>query len=373
MNFRTKKLSRTSSSLVSGLGLSALLCATPGLAQSPQTPNEPQVASGLPGVQGKAASGVEQSPDPQSQGSIRGTIVDRNGTTVSGAKVTLKRDAQAAIRAMLTVDDGQFFFPNMAPGAFQLTIEAPGFATQSSSGVLGPGESRTIPQITLQLATEVTEVRVELSAIELAQEQMKDEEKQRVLGFIPNFYVSYVPNAAPLTPKQKFELAWKTSVDPITFGITGAVAGVQQAQDNFSGYGQGAQGYGKRYGAAYGDLITSTFIGGALLPSLFKQDPRYFYKGTGSKSSRLLYALANSVICKGDNGHWQANYSAILGSLAAGGISYAYYPPEDRNGVRLTVENTLIGIGATAAANVLQEFVVRKLTPKLPNPDPSNP
>jgi hypothetical protein len=136
--------------------------------------------------------------------------------------------------------------------------------------------------------------------------------------------------------------------------------------------GQGAQGYAKRYGAAYADTATSTLIGSAILPSLLKQDPRYFYKGSGSKRSRVLYALANSVICKGDNGHWQANYSGIFGSLAAGGISNLYYPANDR-GAGLTFENTLIAIGATAAANVLQEFVIRKLTPNVPNHDPAKP
>jgi hypothetical protein len=102
-----------------------------------------------------------------------------------------------------------------------------------------------------------------------------------------------------------------------------------------------------------------------------KQDPRYFYKGTGTKRSRLMYAIANSVICKGDNGRWEANYSSILGSLAAGGISNLYYPEADR-GAGLTFENTLIGIGTTAAANILQEFVIKKLTPNLPSHDPGN-
>ena len=97
----------------------------------------------------------------------------------------------------------------------------------------------------------------------------------------------------------------------------------------------------KRYGAGYADIVTGTFIGSAILPSLLKQDPRYFYKGTGSTRSRILYAIANSVICKGDNGRWQANYSSILGSLAAGGISNLYYPAQDRNGAGLTFENAL--------------------------------
>jgi len=249
---------------------------------------------------------------------------------------------------------------------------AEGFAAKTSSGILHSGENIVIPQITLALTTEVTEVRVEFSPVELAQAQIKDQEKQRVLGFIPNFYVSYVPNAAPLNTRQKFELAWKSTLDPVTFGITGAVAGIQQAENQFGGYGQGAAGYGRRYGAAYGDLVTNTFIAGAILPSLLKQDPRYFYKGTGSKRSRILYAIANSVICKGDNGHWQANYSTIIGGLAAGGISNLYYPANDR-GAGLTFENEAIGIAGTAAANLIQEFVIRKLTPHLPSNAPTTP
>jgi hypothetical protein len=311
-------------------------------------------------------------PDPPVPGSIHGTVVDPNGTAVAGARVRLSRQDQSPSQETQAGDDGQYSFANVAPGPFQISIAAEGFAAQTSSGVLHSGENVVVPQITLPLATEVTEVRVELSPIELAQEQIKDEEKQRVLGFIPNFYVTYVPNAAPLNTKQKFELAWKSTLDPVTFAITGAVAGIQQANNQFSGYGQGAQGYAKRYGASYADVAISTFIGGAILPSIFKQDPRYFYKGTGSKRSRAFYAIANSVICKGDNGHWQTNYSGILGGLAAGGISNLYYPASDR-GAGLTFENAAIGIGATAAANLLQEFVIRKLTSHVPSNAPGTP
>jgi hypothetical protein len=206
----------------------------------------------------------------------------------------------------------------------------------------------------------------------VAEEEIKNQEKQRVFGVFPNFYVSYVPNAAPLNSKQKFQLAWRATIDPVNFVLIGAVAGIQQAQNSFGGYGQGAAGYGRRYGAAYGDFVTGTFIGSALLPSVLKQDPRYFYKGTGSTRSRIMYAIANAVICKGDNGHWQPNYSGILGSLVSGGISNAYYPAKDR-GAALVFENTLVGIGETAAANLLQEFVIRKLTPNVPVYQPAKP
>ncbi len=272
---------------------------------------------------------------------------------------------------MTSSDSGQFSFVNIAPGPFQLTIAATGFKTQAYSGTLSAGENCAVPQIALALATETTQVRV---GPQIAEEQVKQQEKQRVLGVIPNFYVSYIPNPVPLAPKQKFELAWKTSIDPVTFAMTGAIAGIQQAQNHFSGYGQGAQGYGKRFGASYADAVISVFIGSAILPSLLKQDPRYFYKGTGSVRSRALYAIAQAVICKGDNGHWQPNYSGVLGSFAAGGISNLYYPASNRNGAGLTFENAAIGIGEAAAANLFQEFVIRKFTPSVTkHPPPATP
>ncbi len=355
------------------LSLGLLASGFPAAAKPQQAQVVPGVKSGLLEAQGTGASAGQQLPEQRLSGSISGIIVDPTGGAVVGARVRLSRDDQSPDQEVLSGDDGQFSFANVAPGPFGITITSTGFATQASAGILRPGENYTVPQIAMALATAVTEVRVIVSRAEIAEDQIKAEEKQRVLGVVPNFYVSYDHHAVPLNSKQKFELAWKTTVDPVSFGVTGAIAGIQQAQNDFSGYGQGAQGYGKRFGASYANFVASTYIGGAILPSLLKQDPRYFYKGSGSKRSRMLYAIANSVICKGDNGHWQANYSSILGSLAAGGISNLYYPAENRDGLQLTFENALIGIGESAAINVLQEFVLRKLTRNVPNQEPANP
>ena len=278
----------------------------------------------------------------------------------------LTREDQKESKEASSGEDGEFSFSNLAPGPFHLTVTADGFNTEETAGTLPAGQTVIVPKVTLLVATAVTEVKVALTAPEVAEEQLKDQEKQRVLGVIPNFYISYVPDAPPLNTSQKFRLAFKTITDPVTFGIVGAIAGVQQAQDDFSGYGQGAEGYAKRYGASYADLVSGTIIGGAILPSLLKQDPRYFYKGTGSKRSRFFYAIATSVICKGDNGRWQTNYSNILGSLAAGGISNLYYPASDRRGATLTFETAAIGIGVTGAVNVLQEFIIPRFTSNVP-------
>jgi hypothetical protein len=313
-----------------------------------------------------------QQSDQQSAGSINGTVVDRTGAVVVGARVTLTRAGQSPPQEVLSGAYGQYSFVNVAPGTFEITITAKGFTTETSSGILHSGEVYIAPVSALVTATITTDVQVTVPQVEVAQDQVKAQEKQRVLGVFPNFYVSYVPDAVPLTPKLKFRLALRTMIDPVTFALTGIDAGVQQAQNDFSGYGQGAEGYAKRFGASYADNALSTFIGGAILPTLLKQDPRYFYKGTGSTGSRILYAIANAVICKGDNQRWQPNYSAILGGLAAGGISNLYYPPKDR-GAALVFESTLIGTGETAVINLLQEFLVKKLTPHVPKNNPAQP
>jgi hypothetical protein len=203
--------------------------------------------------------------------------------------------------------------------------------------------------------------------------QIKEQEKQRVFGVIPNFYVSYEPIPAPLAPKHKFELAWKSASDPITLIGVGAVAGMSQAGDRWSAYGQGAQGYAKRYGAVYADVFSATLIGGAMMPSVLKQDPRYFYKGSGSKRSRILYAVASSVICKGDNGHWQPNYSNVIGSFAGAGLQALYLPANDRRGSSFVLSSALIRLGETSLVGVLQEFVLSKLTPNRPRRASSQP
>jgi hypothetical protein len=306
-------------------------------------------------------------------GSISGTVVDQSGALIANVKITLTVQGLTLKRETLSDSNGYFLFEDVIPGPFQLALSASGFATAKQSGILQDGEHYLAPQVALVVARADIGVDVSESAAQVAEDQIKIEEKQRVLGFIPNYYVSYIPKAAPLPTRLKFQLAWKSIINPYTFGITGAIAGIEQANDSFGGYGQGAEGYAKRYGAAYADLVTGTLIGGAILPSLLKQDPRYFYKGTGSRKSRVLYAIATSVICKSDKGHWQPDYSGIMGGLAAGGISNLYYPAQNRNGVAITFENALIGIGGGAASNILQEFVVRRFTPHLPAQDASKP
>ncbi|HXX46431.1 MAG TPA: carboxypeptidase-like regulatory domain-containing protein [Candidatus Acidoferrales bacterium] len=319
----------------------------------------------------KPSSGASQQSESEPTGTVAGTVVDPTGALIPGAHIKITAANQSTQE---TVSDasGQFYFLNVPSGNFQLNVSATNFTTEIVAGTVHAGEHYVVPEISLALSTTIISVTVTQTQEEIAQEQVKLEEHQRVLGFIPNFYVSYIPDAAPLTPKQKFNLAWRSSTDPISIALVGALAGVQQATNQFKGYGQGAQGYGKRFGATYADVVDGTFLGGAVLPSILHQDPRYFYKGTGSFRSRLLYAFGNAFICKGDNKKWQPNYSNILGNLAAGGIANAYYPASNR-GAGLTFETAGIRIGETAVAGIFQEFIVRKLTPNLPSRNVSQP
>jgi hypothetical protein len=307
--------------------------------------------------------------------SLHGVVVNSDGSLCQGVQIALTRPGLAGQAPSIQISDsnGSFSFAGVAPGPFKLTFTSAGFATKTLEGTLGPGEDHDVQSVMLLMAGVSNEVQVTASTEEIAQEQLHVEEQQRVLGAIPNFYVAYDPNAAPLTGKQKFQLAWKTSIDPVTFALTGVFAGIEQAENSFPGYGQGAVGYAKRFGANYTDGVTGDMIGAVALATLFKQDPRYFYQGTGTVRSRAVHAIASSVLCKGDNGHLQFNYSAILGGLASGGISNLYYPSADRNGWAMTFENSAIGTAESAVGDLLQEFLIRHLTPKVPKYNAATP
>lgn len=190
---------------------------------------------------------------------------------------------------------------------------------------------------------------------EKAERELKQQEQQRILGVIPNFNATDVQDAAPLTPRQKFRLAFRSAVDPFQFVAAGLDAGISQAQDNFAGYGQGAQGYAKRFGAAYADQFSGLFWGNAVFPILMREDPRYFRKGTGSFKSRLFYAISTTVKTKNDDGTWGPNYANVLGNIAAGGLSNLYYPSTDR-GVGLTFQRAFTVTAEGAIGAVFVEF-----------------
>lgn len=214
--------------------------------------------------------------------------------------------------------------------------------------------------IQLRIAIEHTTVDVHYDPVEVATEQFKAEEKQHVFGIIPNFYVSYENDPAPLTTKMKFQLALKVSTDPVTAAGTFFVASAKQA-GNTPDYGQGWGAYGKRFGAVAADGFADIMIGGAILPSLLHQDPRYFYQGTGTTGSRIRHAVFSTFVARTDNGKSQPNYSSLGGVLASSSLANLFYPRSNR-GVGLVLGNFAIGVGERIGANVAQEFLLGKFT-----------
>ena len=210
--------------------------------------------------------------------------------------------------------------------------------------------------------TVTVEVDVNATREQIADQQIKEQEQQRLFGVFPNFRVSYRADAVPLNSRQKFHLAWKSASDPTRFASAAVVSAVQHARDDFRGFGRGGEGYGKRYAALYATLLTHTMINQAVLPSLLRQDPRYFYRGTGSRGSRIRYALSRAILRKGDNGRWQPDYSRMLGSVTSAALSNLYYPEEDRRSTRLMLTNMALGFAGAAAGNLAQEFLFKRLT-----------
>ncbi len=320
-----------------------------------------------------ARSWLPDTPLPASHpAEIRGTVSDVNGGVIGGASVSLEE--QSTHRKLEAVADanGFFTFPGVSAGTYQVSFAAAGFQTITQANfVVHEGQDAYIASPGLPVASTATDVRVVFTEQQLATEQVHLEEKQRVLGIIPNFYTSYVADAAKMSPGLKWQLAARAAVDPLTFVAAASTAGVEQWQNIHSGFGQGAQGYGKRFGATYADRGIGIFFGDALLPVLFRQDPRYFYKGTGTLQSRAWYAMSTAVICRGDNKRWQPNYSNVLGAFAAGAISTTYYPLDGHSRESLIVNQSLIGIGFSALDGLVREFVIPRLVrggnaPKLP-------
>jgi hypothetical protein len=336
----------------------ALLCCFPvcliSSTEAQQTPGTIPVTP-LP-------AGTQVQADTMATRTLSGVITDVDGALVPGATVTLLENFSVKGRSVVADANGHFSFSNVAAGPYVLTIIATGMQPTTQRGTLNPDESVELPPIAMGAAAS-DEVEVSsLTQEEIAEVQMKQEEKQRLVGLVPNFYVSYVWNAAPMTAKQKYRMAVRSLVDPATFVIAAGFAGIEQATNEFSGFGPGWEGYGKRYGALLADGAIGGMLGGAVLPSLFHQDPRYFYKGTGTKWQRVRYAISTSVIARGDNGKWQPAYASVLGDFSAGAISNLYYPAANRNGAGLTIANGFLGIAADSATNLLQEFLLKKLS-----------
>ena len=313
------------------------------------------------------AQSVAHDPGKTNAGSLSGTVLDANRDVLQGARVTLTGLSGNVIQAVESGSNGEFAFRGLPPDVYKLTVTAAGMSAFTSPQIpLQAGEARIVPTVTLLVAGGTTRVNVTVrNKEELAQEQVQIALRQRIGGIIPNFYTTYDWTAPPMEAKQKFHLSFRSIIDPVSFLTVAGIAGAEQYRDVYPGFGGGIEGYGKRYGAALADHVSGTLLGKAVYPSIFHQDPRYFYKGKGSIRSRTLYAISAAVITRGDDGRQEPNYSRVLGTFSAAAISNLYYAASDR-GASLFVRNGLAGMGAAVVSNLIREFLLKGITSNVP-------
>jgi len=310
-----------------------------------------QCALIIPGVAQQVSA-----PDPQ-PGTIIGTVVDVNGGVVPNAAISLNGPNDQ--RKDEANENGFFQFTNVKPGAdYHVSVSAPDFALWDSGAItLTGGQYFILSGIRLRVAT----VQVSVTALtpeQIATEQVRNEEKHRVLGFIPDFYINFDKDPAPMPAKLKFQLALKALNDPVTLAGFVANAGIYQAAD-YPGYRGGMAGYGQRLGATMAGGYAHLLMGDAILPSVLHQDPRYFYQGSGSARSRALHAFSSAIFARGDDGRREINYSGIGGDLFSGAVANAYYPERDRGG-SLVLQGALIGTGGRITYALAEEFVFNR-------------
>ncbi len=228
-----------------------------------------------------------------------------------------------------------------------------------------PPESKLVLAV-LDVAPQATTVTVGLPPEELAAEQLNQELKQKALGVIPNYYVSFEKHPAPLSPEQKLHLSLKTLLDPATFAIAGLTAGIQQKRNSYWQWGQGSEGFAKRFGGAYAGAATSLLLTSVLADSVLHQDPRYFYSGEGTRGQRAWYAIKSAFLARGDNGKWQPPYAELIGTIGAAEISETYYPGS-RTQYTLLGRSVMFHLAGQVGLNLAEEFLSHGVTHNAPH------
>jgi hypothetical protein len=336
--------------------LSLLLCLPSG-----SLPAQQQTAGPGPSHSSLPEAPLPRTPAAEELASVAGRVLDLSGATISGANVNLMHSDGTQSHAMVSDANGEFSFLKILPGSYLVVVNAKGFAPFSSVEFLAKDQQICeLPDISLSVAAASIEVMVRPTDL-IAAEQIKAEEKQRLMGVIPNFYTSYIDDAAPLTSKQKFSLAVRGTFDPVAFIGVGFAAGIEQANNSFAGYGQGASGYGKRYAAKFVDGRSSDLLTHAVFPTLLHQDPRYYYQGSGSFKSRLIHAVGSAFVTRSDTGSTEPNYSYFLGDVCSAALSNLYYPEANR-GAHLVFTNAAVGLAGRVGGNLIREFLSERLT-----------
>ncbi len=308
-----------------------------------------------------ASALAQQTPPAEGSASVAGTVLDVSGASVSGADVSLIHGDGTQLLTMVSEANGEFNFTKIPAGSYLVTVNARGFAPFTSPEfAVAVEQAYEVPDVSLSIASANMEVTVRPTDL-IAAEQIRAEEKQRLVGIIPNFFTSYIHDAAPLNWKQKFSLTARSAFDPVVYIGVAFGAGIEQATNAYPGYGQGAAGYRKRYAATFADGRVSDFLTNALFPALLRQDPRYFYRGSGSFKSRLGHAVISVFVTRSDSGRAVPNSSYFLGDMCSAALSNLYYPKANR-GANLVFTNAAVGLAGRVGMNLFREFLSKRLT-----------
>jgi hypothetical protein len=352
--------------------VSFLLCLVPASAL-PHAAQQPAAEQGISGrylpdvpVPNSDPQNLPQQTAPaEGSASVTGTVLDVSGGSVSGADVSLQHEDGTQLQTMLSEANGDFNFLKIPAGFYLVVVNAKGFARFTSAEfAVAVKQAYEVPDVSLSIARANMEVMVRPTEL-IAAEQIRAEEKQRLVGVFPNFYTSFIYDAAPLNAKQKYSLALRGTFDPVAMIGVGIAAGMEQATNSYAGYGQGAAGYSKRFAARFLDGRSSDLLTHAVFPALLHQDPRYYYQGSGSVKSRLLHAVTSAFVARSDRGRPVFNSSYLLGDLSAAALSNLYYPQANR-GANLVFSNAAVGLAGRVGTNLMREFLSKQLTTNVP-------
>lgn len=355
------------------LAVPASLCAQVLLAQGPSLssseilPDAPQPQ--LP---------VSQLPAPQhttpatseAHCRISGVVSDIQGGLIPGAHVIAERVGAPADESPQKADaddKGYFRFSDLAAGAYTVTISSPGFDTYRIPGInLKPGETYELPEVALPIARTTADATVTLTVVQIADAELNDELHQRVLGILPNYYTSYIWDAAPLNMRQKFKLAIRATTDPVFYATTGLTTGIQYATSANPEYGSGPSGYWELYASNYGGAVIGRVVTSVLLNSLFHEDPRYFVMTNGSVVRRSWHAISSTFLQRGDDKHWHPAYSNFIGGATAAVVVSTWHPDSNISMGQRVLNDTVLDLGGQAIRNLAREFLYRHLAHHVP-------
>jgi len=301
---------------------------------------------------------------------ISGIVSDIQGGLIPGAHVVAERagaptdESQQATASNV----GRFHFADLPAGSYTVTISSPGFEALRLAEInLKPGEAYELPEVALPIARTAADATVTVTEQQIAEAELNDELHQRVLGILPNYYTSYIWDAAPLTMRQKFKLAIRSATDPVFFATTAISAGISLARDDDPEYEGGVPGYFERYGSDYGGALVGRVVTSVLLNSLFHEDPRYFVMTNGNFFARSWHAVSSTFMQRGDDLRFHPAYANFLGSATTAVIVSTWHPGSTTGVGTRVLNDTFFDLGGEAIRNMAREFLFRHLARHVPS------